>query len=54
MYPVGRRLLIEIVVRALFGERLVDRTAEIDARFARSQKYLSGPLYLPTRPERLK
>ena len=26
MYPVGRRLLIEIVVRALFGERLIDRT----------------------------
>lgn len=45
MYPVGRRLLIEIVVRALFGERLVDRTAEIDARFARSQEYLSSPLY---------
>jgi cytochrome P450 len=45
MYPVGRRLLIEIVVRALFGERLVDRTAEIDARFARSQRYLSSPLY---------
>jgi cytochrome P450 len=45
MYPLGRRLLIEIVVRALFGERLVDRTAEIDARFARSQRYLSSPLY---------
>ena len=45
MYPVGRRLLIEIVVRALVGERLVDRTSEIDARFARSQRYLSSPLY---------
>jgi cytochrome P450 len=45
MYPVGRRLLIEIVVRALFGERLVDRTAEIDTRFARSQQYLSSSLY---------
>jgi cytochrome P450 len=29
----------------LFGERLVDRTAEIDERFARSQQYLSSPLY---------
>jgi cytochrome P450 len=45
MYPVGRRLLIEVVVRGLFGERLVDRTAEIDTRFARSQQYLSSPLY---------
>lgn len=45
LYPVGRRLLIEIVVRALFGHRLVDRTAEIDTRFARSQRYLSSPLY---------
>jgi cytochrome P450 len=45
LYPVGRRLLIEIVVRALFGERLVEHTAEIDARFARSQQYLSSPLY---------
>ncbi len=45
LYPVGRRLLIDIVVRALFGQRLVDRTTEIDTRFARSQQYLSSPLY---------
>jgi cytochrome P450 len=45
MCPVGRRLLIEIVVRASFGLRPVDRTAEIDTRFARSQQYLSSPLY---------
>lgn len=45
LYPVGRRLLMEIVVRALFGERLVEHTAEIDTRFARSQRYLSRPLY---------
>jgi cytochrome P450 len=45
MYAVGRRLLIEIVVRALFGERLVAHTAEIDHRFERSQEYLSSPLY---------
>lgn len=45
LYPVGRRLLIEIVVRALFGQRLVEHTAEIDGRFANSQRYLSSPLY---------
>lgn len=45
MYAVGRRLLIEIVVRALFGERLVAHTAEIDHRFECSQEYLSSPLY---------
>lgn len=45
MYDVGRRLLIDIVVRALFGERLVAHTAEIDHRFERSQEYLSSPLY---------
>ena len=45
LYPFGRRLLIEIVVRALFGDRLAERTSEIDARFAFSQKYLSLPLY---------
>ncbi len=45
LYPVGRRLLIEIVVRALFGERLVQHTAEINVRFARMQQYLSSPLY---------
>ena len=44
LYPFGRRLLIEIVVRALFGERLVEHTAEIDVRFARAQEYLSSPL----------
>jgi len=44
LYPFGRRLLIEIVVRALFGERLVEHTAEIDARFERAQQYLSSPL----------
>ncbi len=44
LYPIGRRLLIEVVVRALFGERLVAHTAEIDARFARAQHYLSSPL----------
>jgi cytochrome P450 len=45
LYPVGRRLIIEIVVRAMFGERLVGHTAEIDVGFRRIQAYLSAPLY---------
>ncbi len=44
LYPVGRRLLIDIVLRALFGERLVEHTAAIDVRFERMQQYLSSPL----------
>ena len=45
LYPMGRRLLIEIVVRAIFGERLSAHTETIDARFQRIQTYLSSPLY---------
>jgi cytochrome P450 len=45
LYPWGKRLIIDIVVRALFGERLTDRTDEIEARFQRIQDYLSAPLW---------
>ena len=45
LYPFGRRLLIDIVLRALFGDRLATRIDEIDQRFARSQLYLSRPLF---------
>ncbi len=45
LYPFGRRLLIDIVLRTLFGERLATRIDEIDQRFARSQLYLSRPLF---------
>ena len=45
LYPWGKRLVIEIVVRALFGERLTGRTGEIEARFQRIQDYLSAPLW---------
>ncbi|MFT6812855.1 MAG: cytochrome P450 [Ilumatobacter sp.] len=45
LYPIGRRLLIDIVLRTLFGERLATRIDEIDQRFARSQLYLSRPLF---------
>ena len=45
LYPFGRRLLIDIVLRTLFGDRLATRIDEIDQRFARSQLYLSRPLF---------
>ncbi len=45
LYPMGRRLLIDIVLRALFGDRLAGRIDEVDRRFARSQLYLSRPLF---------
>jgi cytochrome P450 len=43
LYPVGRRLVIEIVVRALFGERLADRAGELVEVFERSQDYIAAP-----------
>lgn len=41
--PVGRSLVMEVAVRALFGARLAARTPEIGARFERSQAYLESP-----------
>jgi enediyne biosynthesis protein E7 len=43
--PWGQRLVIGNVVRVLFGERLVDRTAEIEQRFDRIQRHLGAPLW---------
>ncbi len=43
MYPVGRSLVLEIVVRALFGERMSARAAEIGDLFQRAQDYLEAP-----------
>ena len=43
--PFGRHLVIDIVVRALFGERLVQHTDEIDRGFRRIEAYLSSPFY---------
>lgn len=45
LYPWGRRLTLETVVRTLFGERLVDRVGEIDAAFGRIQDHLGSPLW---------
>ncbi len=45
LYPFGRTLIIDIVVRALFGDRLSAQTAEIEAGFGRAQDYLAGSLF---------
>jgi cytochrome P450 len=42
LYGVGRALILEIVVRSLFGERLAPRAAEIGERFQRPQDYLES------------
>lgn len=43
LYPIGRRLVLGIVVRALFGERLGARCDEIGDLFQRPQDYLESP-----------
>ena len=45
LYRVGRTLILGIVVRALFGERLAARADEIGALFERPQAYLESPGY---------
>jgi len=42
LYPVVRRLVLHIVVRAFFGERLVPRADEIGDLFQRPQDYLEA------------
>jgi hypothetical protein len=43
VYPIGRRLVLDMVVHALFGARLADRVDEFDALFTRPQAYLESP-----------
>ena len=43
MYRFGRALVLEIVVRSMFGERLAARAAEIGELFERPQAYLESP-----------
>lgn len=45
MYRVGRLLVLEIVVRAMFGERLATRAAEFGVLFQRAQDHLEAPAY---------
>ena len=42
LYPVGRAMILEVVVRAFFGARLAARAAEIGALFQAPQDYLEG------------
>ncbi|MET0324208.1 MAG: cytochrome P450 [Ilumatobacteraceae bacterium] len=41
--PVGRAVVLGVVTRALFGERLAGRAAEIGELFERPQAYLEAP-----------
>ncbi len=43
LYQVGRGLVLEIVVRTLFGEQLAARATEIGELFRRPQDYLESP-----------
>jgi cytochrome P450 len=43
MYPIGRALVLRIVVRSLFGERMIRRCDEIGDLFQRPQDYLESP-----------
>jgi len=47
LYPAGRRLVLEVVVRALFGEALATRSEEIGDLFQRPQDYLESPALRP-------
>ncbi|MCZ7537103.1 MAG: cytochrome P450 [Acidimicrobiia bacterium] len=42
MYPIGRALVLDIVVRALFGPRMAPHTATIGELFERPQAYLES------------
>lgn len=42
LYPFGRALVLEIVVRSMFGEALAARAAEIGELFERPQAYLES------------
>ena len=43
LYRFGRALVLEIVVRSMFGQRLAARAAEIGELFERPQAYLESP-----------
>ena len=45
MYPVGRRIVLEVVIHALFGEHLAARAEEIGDLFQRPQAYLESPAF---------
>jgi cytochrome P450 len=52
LYPVGRGLVMEIAVRAFFGEAMAARVGEIGRLYERPQKYLEGS-FLQQLPHRI-
>ena len=42
LYPVGRRLVLEVAARAFFGERMAERVDELSDLFQLPQAYLEG------------
>ncbi|MEY2399598.1 MAG: hypothetical protein QOJ00_2772 [Actinomycetota bacterium] len=45
LYPVGRSILINIMVRSLLGDRVGDNADAFGALFQRPQNYLEAPAY---------
>lgn len=45
LYPVGRQIVLEVVIHSLFGERLATRAGAIGDLFRRPQAYLESPAY---------
>jgi len=45
LYPMGRSMVLNVVVRAFFGERLAPRAEEIGVLFERAQSYLEGSAF---------
>lgn len=45
MRPVGMAIVLDVVIRSLFGERLAARAGEIGELFGRLQAYLELPAY---------
>jgi cytochrome P450 len=45
LYPIGRRLVLEIAARAFFGERMAARVDELSELFELPQAYLEGTAY---------
>jgi cytochrome P450 len=43
LYPLGRAIVLDVVVRSLFGERLAERADEIGRLFEGPQAYLESP-----------
>ncbi len=43
LYPVGRRLVLDVAVTALFGERIAEQADRIGELFEAPQRYLESP-----------